>query len=358
MPPLELSSVDDVLGPRAGRFLGEGFKQAGHALSGITITPQTGAGTGTGTGAGTAAGITATAHLTPPPGHPHHQNTAPTPTPASAPRLNTIDAMLFGAQLTGLYAAHTHQLAPDAHFAVRHLEMRAGTGRAHDEPERFPVSGRPVPAQQPGPPTETTLNCRIGSLSAQIHTRHSPARPARLGGPGGAGQAYDLPEELPGPWNEAPYGIAHTARRQLLTQVSVLVADGRACARATLAAPLSAAVPAGAPATMVDAFVAVLQLGQVLLYTLDGVEAGHGDHLRMRRARITAAPASAARPTDQATAALAQAQLLPFTAGIWRTAQIRGALHGIQVQAHVAHLLPASWPGRERPHRHLAGAPS
>ncbi|MEV7192562.1 AvrD family protein [Streptomyces sp. NPDC093510] len=331
MPPLELSCVDDVLGPRAGRFLGEGFKRATHSLSGITIAPRPQA----------DAGITATAHLTPPAGRTRQDDRDDIPA-----RLSAIDAMLFGAQLTGLYAAHTLQLPPDARFAVQHLELRAKTGQGQDEPAKFPVSGRPVDGPHPGPRTATTLECRIGSLTARVHARHSPAP---TDSPPGPEQVYDLPQELPGPWNEAPYGIAHTARQQLLTQVSASIAQGRACARATLAPHRAAAIPAGSPATMIDALVAVLQLGQVLLYALDGLDHAHGDDLRMRRIRITAAGAPAARPTDQVSAALAQAQLVPSPAGIWRTAEVRGALHGIQVQAGVAHLLPAAWPGHDRP---------
>ncbi|MFK4071983.1 AvrD family protein [Streptomyces sp. NPDC029674] len=326
--------MDDVLGPRAGRFLGEGFKRAEHRLSGITITPYP----------GQAAGITATGHLTPPAG-PHPEETPPA-------RLSTIDAMLFGAQLTGLYAAHTRQLPADARFAVQRLEMRAGTRAERDEPAKFPLSGRFVAAEPAGPPTATTLECRIGSLFARVHAHHSAGSAGSTGSAGAIEQVYDLPQELPGPWNEAPYGIPHTARQQLLTQVSAMVADGRACARATLAPQPAGAVPARAPATMIDALVAVLQLGQVLLYALDGVEGTHGGRLRMRRTCITAAPRPAARPTGPVTAALGQTQLLPSKAGIWRTAQVSGALHGIQVRADVAHLLPASWPGHDRPHSH------
>ncbi|MGX1915379.1 AvrD family protein [Streptomyces phaeochromogenes] len=328
MHSLEPASIDDFLGPRDSRFLGEGFKRVEHFLSDLAVSP----------GAAGVGAIEATAHIAIPGLWSRKGDQSP------KPHLSTIDGMLFAAQLTGLYAAHTLGLPPDSRFAVQSVDMKAGSSPAEDDLAKFPVRGRLLAAERSGEEWSTTMDCRIGSLSARVHARHGTGRD-----PVATGHVYDRADELPGPWNDAPYGVPHRARHQLLTGVSV-TADGpgdpRASARVTLAADRAGDGPQDAPATMIDAFVAVLQLGQVLLYTLDGVDRAGSSNLWMRRTRVTIGTAPA-RPADEVTASLEQARLLPSQAGTWRTANVTGSLHGVQAQAGVAHLLPASWPGND-----------
>ncbi|WP_049571877.1 AvrD family protein [Streptomyces sp. SBT349] len=326
MPSLELASIDDFLGPRDSRFLGEGFKRVEHSLRHITVSP----------GAEGVGGIEATAHISIPGLWSRKGDES------QKPHLSTIDLMLFGAQLTGLYAAHALGLPPDARFAVQSIDMKAGSSPDEDELAKFPVSGRLVAAEWDGEEGSTTVDCRIGSLSARVHARHSAG-----GAQVGTTRGYDGEDELPGPWNTAPYGIPHRARQQLLTAVSVTAegtADPRASARVALASDREGTVPTDAPATMIDAFVAALQLGQVLLYALDGFERARSNTLWMRRTRITAGTAPAGRE-DEVTAALERPLLLPSPEGTWRTAKVIGSFHGVQARASVAHLLPASRPG-------------
>ncbi|MFG2603367.1 AvrD family protein [Streptomyces sp. NPDC048514] len=325
MPTLKFASIDDFLGPRETRFLGEGFKRVEHSLSDVTVTP----------GDEGAGAIEATAHLAIPGLWSIKGEQRP------KPHLSTIDAMLFAARLTGLYAAHTAGLTPGAWFVVQSVDMRAGSSPDEDDLGKFPVSGRLVAADRSGQEWSTTLDCRIGSLSARVHARHSAGR-----APAGPGQVHHLAGDLPGPWNDAPFGLPHGARHQLLTAVDVRVNsadDVQASARAELTSDQARAVPEGTPATMIDAFVAVLQLGQVLLYALDGIDRAGSNNLWMRRTRVTAGP-TPTRPTDEVTASLRQTMLLPSPAGVWRSAEVIGSLHGVQARASVAHLLPETSP--------------
>ncbi|TQJ37150.1 AvrD family protein [Streptomyces sp. NBC_00080] len=332
MPSLELASIDDFLGPRDSRFLGEGFKRVERSLNDLTVSP----------GDEGVGGIQATARIAIPGLWSRKGEQSP------QPHLSTIDAMLFGAQLTGLYAAHTLGLTPDARFTVQRVDLKAGARPDEDHLEAVPVSGRLVAAQRAGEEWATTLDCRIGSLTARVHARHSPGRTLAR-----TDRVYAGARELAGPWNHTPYGISHHARRQLLTGVRVSTDDQddlRATARVTLARDPAHAVPPDAPATMIDAFVAALQLGQVLLYTLDGIDRAHSNNLWMRRTRVTAGPALP-RPADEVSAALEQTMLLPSPVGTWRTAEVVGSLHGVQARAGVGHLLPqpslsAASPGR------------
>ncbi|WP_234478853.1 AvrD family protein [Streptomyces sp. MBT65] len=295
-------------------------------MTDLTITPATAT-----TAAGGGAGIRATAHLALPAAWSRKGDRYPTP------HLSSLDVMLFAARLTGLYAAHACSPAPGARFEVCRVDIKAGSRPDEEGLESFPVEGRLVAAESTGPLWSTTLDCRIGSLSARVHARHGPGRRPPL-----PPRSYYLAEELPGPWNDAPYGVPHGARRQLLTGVRVGGGGGedpRASARVEL-------VPDGLPATMIDAFVAVMQLGQVLLYTLDGVERADSNNLWMRRTRVTADD-GAGVPQEAGgvvTARLGRARLLRAASGTWRTAEVSGALGGVRAWASVAHLLASPSP--------------
>lgn len=330
MPSLELASIDDFLGPRDSRFLGEGFKRVEHSLTDLTTTP----------GPDGAGAIEATAHVAIPgvwsrKGDQHQK-----------PHLSSIDVMLFAARLTGLYAAHAYGLAPDARFEVRSIDMKAGSSPDEEGLAKMPVSGRLVAAETAGEEWSTTLDCRVGSLSARVRARHSPGR-RPVGGEG----TYYLEEELPGPWIDRPYGVPHAARRQLLTDVRV-TGDGeddrQASARVALVPDGAGVAQDDAPATMIDTLVAVMQLGQVMLYTLDGVDRADSNNLWMRRATLTLDEGAPPPYDGEVTARLERARRLPTAAGTWRSAEVVGALHGVRTRVAVAHLLnePAHHAGR------------
>src|SRR5690606_21392631 len=137
------------------------------------------------------------------------------------------------------------------------------------------------------------------------------------GTPGTAGPrpgtgTYAHADALPGPWNDAPFGVPHRDRRQLLTAVDVLPDASLARADLTLD-------PDG-PATMIDLFVAALQLGQVLLYSLDGVARADSNTLWMRRTVIRPAPET---PADgRFEVRLREPRQLRGAPGAWRSAEM------------------------------------
>ncbi|MFI0264771.1 AvrD family protein [Streptomyces sp. NPDC017056] len=93
--------------------------------------------------------------------------------------------------------------------------------------------------------------------------------------------------------------------------------------------------------SMIDAFVAALQLGQVLLYELDGLTRAQSNTLWMRSTHITRAGAS--RPwhgSEPITTSLQAAKALPTAAGeTWRTADVVSAVGDLTVRCAVAHRL-------------------
>ncbi|MGW6703731.1 AvrD family protein [Streptomyces sp. NPDC054956] len=345
LPPLSLGSVDEFLGAREKRFFGEGFKRVTHSLTDIRVAPDEDGGL-----------IEATAGLHIPGGWSTKGETS------QRPHLSTIDVMLFGARLTGLYLAHAHGAAADGQFTVRALTIRAGRQPQEDGLDTFPVSGRHLSTVRADGIAVTTLECRIGLLTVRVEAGHHGSATA-LRGEG----RYARAEELPGPWNTAPFGTSHHGRRQLLTAVEADVAGLTASAELALTGEAEVTGGAGGPAdgsggpstgpggpraTAIDLFVSALQLGQVLLYGLDGVDRATSNTLWMRRtsiepvtgAGVVTGPGSDAGSGGSSSrfeVRLEEPRLLPSKQGTWRSADIVADLGGLRLRCSVAHLLPA-----------------
>jgi hypothetical protein len=93
---------------------------------------------------------------------------------------------------------------------------------------------------------------------------------------------------------------------------------------------------------MVDSFAVTLQLGQVLLYAVDGTSRGASSTLWMRHTTITAVQARA-RPVGgrfDTTTMLQDSRRLDANGGTWRTAAITGDCLGVRTRCAVTHRLP------------------
>jgi hypothetical protein len=304
--PARLVTVDDALGPRKSRFFGEGFKRVSHRLDDIAVRPATEGGE-----------ITAAAGLELP------RNWSRKGVAEQPPHLSTIDAMLFAAQLCGLYLAHTHGLSGGDGFRVRRAALRAGNRPQEDRLDRFTVRAEHL-GTAPGDPAVSRFDCRIGALTVVLAVEHG-GEPVPTLLPG----YYTDPAALPGHWNTAPFGASHRGRTQLLSDVDVDSKALRADADLTLG-------PGSAEATMIDLFVAALQLGQVLLYDLDRLERADSNTLWMRRTVIE--PTS--HRTKRFTTVLENERRLDNAAGTWRSADVVAVQSGFALRCSVAHLLP------------------
>jgi hypothetical protein len=315
-PPLSVGSVDDVLGAREGRFFGEGFKRVTHHLTDISVIPV-----------GTGGRVDATAGIQIPAAWSRKGEID------QRPHLSTVDVMIFGAQLAGLYLAHSHGVAAAGPFGIRSLAIRAGTTPQEDGLDRFPVSARHLKTSAVlGGPNITKMDCQVGSLAIQIEAEHhGVAATERVDG------HYTSATELPGPWNSAPYGMAHHSRRQLLSAVEADLSRLAASAALTVVDDADEAHGSGRRPTFIDLFVSALQLGQVLLYTLDDVDRTSSSTLWMRRTSIQPAPS---RAEERFEVRLQGATLLPTEQGTWRSAQIVTTHGGQHLRCLVAHQLP------------------
>ena len=320
---LRLGSVDDALGNRQGRFFGEGFKHVAQALTDITVRPAT---------ADSPGRVDATAGLTIP-GTWSRKGESD-----QLPHLSTIDVMLFGAQLAGLYAAHTYQLPPSGPFLVRSVTIKAGTEPDEHNLDRFPVSAvlrstvdLPELRRQ-----LIVMDCRIASMTVRVAVEHA-ATGRTVAGTG----SYPSAKQLPGPWNDASYGASHFGRHQFLTDVEADIAAHSATADLAITTDLAGTRRAALPPTMIDLFTSALQLAQIMLYKLDGLDRASSNTLWMRSTSITPAPAPASGEDDaRFRTELLRPVRLPSANGTWRAAEIAATHAGMQLSCKVAHLLP------------------
>ncbi|MFG3232741.1 AvrD family protein [Streptomyces antibioticus] len=326
---LRLDSVDDVLGDRQGRFFGEGFKRVGYSLGDITVVPEDAPGASG--GSGTKGQVHATAGIHLPDTWSRKGETL------QRPHLSTLDGMILAARLTGLYVAHARRLGADARFRVRGVRIKAGNAPDEEGLERFPVSARfrsaVVSAESRGLST-TTMDCTIGAMSVQVEAEHPTGVEHRAEG------RYGDSAELDGLWNHAPFGVSHHERAQFLEDVVADASAGTADARLTLVDGRD--VPKGQAPTAVDLFVCALQLGQVLLYELDGLTRAGSNTLWMRRTSIevTPVPDGASGSDGRFRVLLGRSNALPTAEGTWRTARITASLGDLRMSCDVAHLLP------------------
>jgi hypothetical protein len=198
--------------------------------------------------------------------------------------------------------------APDAH-------------RLHDLPVVLDLQRTQLGADA----AVSTVAGQVGAMKVRCELVHPSTAPRE----GGA-----QPESKPDlGWLAGPYGDALSVRRQEVRQLRLSRPGRRADAQVSVLGPEPSA-------TLVDAFVVSLQLGQVLLYDLDGLDRASSSNLWMRSATISAERAPEPEPPLNATAALDAAKVLDVRGARWRTATIVADCFGVQTRCAVAHELP------------------
>ncbi|MFJ4860176.1 AvrD family protein [Streptomyces sp. NPDC088748] len=330
--PLHLDNVSDYLGAPERRFFGDGYKRAQHRLAGITSGQDTAEGDNT-------PALTGTASVTYP------ADWSRKGTVDQKPHLSTIDVLLLGVQLTEALLAR-HRGLSDEDFRgswLRRARIKAGAVPVEDDLAAIPVAAR-LGGEQPSPDagrTVSVVDATVGALTIRVELDHpdvcrAPARPPLTGRA------------------DRPFGDAYRQRRQSVEDVYVAPGRDRATALVRLSAWDLAAAPGSGTegghqpsAGLVDAFVVALQLGQVLLYELDGVSRADSDTLWMRSTQLEASSPQRPLTTPDGgphpvTAELRDATRLTTRRGeTWRRADIAAELAGVSVICSVAHRLPA-----------------
>lgn len=330
------ASIDDYLGPAPTRFFGNGYRRIGQRLSDLFWDPERGT-------------LLATAGVV----YPRDWSVKQTTTPI-APHLSTIDALVFAAQLAEAGLTARHGLLPLRRQTMwlRRVEIRAGSAPKEDGLAGFPVSADvkdAVDATGSLLGHHSVVVCRIAHMTVRCTVEH-PALAA-----GGQLPAGPLPADLFGDAARRPYGTGYLTHRQSITNLVADRTEALPRASATVVTSAGEGDPPGEGLegayqpgmSLVDAFVIALQMGQVLLYELDGLTRADSSTLWMRRTVLEAA--SPVRPVGEPTlveTVLDDAQVVESRGATWRSADIVSDCGGIRLRCSVTHRLPAG--------RHLA----
>ncbi|WP_217614025.1 AvrD family protein [Cellulomonas sp. GbtcB1] len=311
--PARYSSIDDVLGPASLRFFGEGYRRTRPRLWNIAVTHDT-----------TASRLSASGSIAI--GHAwsvkHGQQ--------QRPHLATTDAVALTAQGVGALLTARFDAATAAAALITDLGVRAAGEPMEDDLGEFPIT---VELRGSAGESAAEFTAQIGSMT----TTGSVTRPQ------GTADLAAPARSFATPWS-GPYGRGLAARSQQLTDVCV--DRDVAFATSSLVSPAADAVRRGLesqaqPAyTLVDVFVAALQLGQVVLYDLDSVERGSSSTLWMRRTEICTDRALPARIDPvPVRVALERARLVERGGETWRLADVVGELGPYRTRVAVAHRL-------------------
>ncbi|RFC71506.1 AvrD family protein [Streptomyces sp. AcE210] len=324
-------TVDDYLGPGEKRFFGKGYKRAEQRLEDITVeTSPDGAGV-----------VRCRASVRYP------QDWSRKGKRDQAPHLSSIDVLLIAGEVAELYL--THALGLDARgraeLRLRRVRMKAGNSPVEEELDEFDITAtiRPVDASGPRGRAVTAVNCQVGALRALCEIEHPVGVPRSTPG------RYADPDEVLGSAEHRPFGAAHKAKSQNIRELVVDSAASRA--RAVVSArhdvpeqPVVQGLESYShrATSLIDGFVAAIQLGQILLYELDEVSRAESNTLWMRQSlievsdteRVITAPAPL-------SVHLEETQLITDRSGAtWRTADIVGELRHMSFRCSATHRLP------------------
>ncbi|MCK2240022.1 MULTISPECIES: AvrD family protein [unclassified Crossiella] len=324
---LHLPTIEDYLGPATTRYFGDGHKRTRHHLHTITLSPAM------------PCTITATAAVDYPSDWSRKDQID------QPPHLSTIDVIILAVRLAEIHLTQHDGLSPHqlASAWLCDARIKAGNTPVQQELAAFDVLAHLSEREHADEPGRelSTWHCRIGSLTATIMINHP--RPDHL--------HTGTPEPHP-IWNphHGPFGTGVADRGQHLADIHLRPDHQQAHAhQITFNATGMAAEPGEGleglyqPAiSVIDLFVAVLQLGQVMLYQLDGIDRDTSHTLWMRRTHIIAGPprAHTAQPFTL-LASLFNTQLLQTRTGeTWRRADITSYTDDGMVRCSVAHQLP------------------
>lgn len=329
-------NIDSCLGPGSQRFFGEGYKRSLHRVGPLSVAADSG-------GAGAVHGKASVEY----PGDWSRKSGSD-----QRPHLSTIDVYLLAVQLCEVYLIAVYGATEEDRAAarVRKIRIRAGAKPVEDELGDFAIGAKTVHVRPiPGSPGRSTavFDTKVGALSARVEIELPTREPARFQG------IFSSLDEALGSSDRRVVADGYRNVRHRITDLTVVNGEtGTATGTvyfeyASTSSPyLGLEADSHPSVSMVDAFVVGLQLGQALLYGLDGVGRAESNTLWMRQTTLeSASPPRHVRDRIETTFSLDGAALLTASDGaLWRRADIVGELAGVVVRCSVAHRLPDGTP--------------
>ncbi|MFK0007491.1 AvrD family protein [Paenarthrobacter sp. NPDC090520] len=322
--PLVLNNVDDYLGPKSTRFFGSGYRQTTPALRGLSIRHTVDGYTFMEARGSVRVG----------------DHWSVKGTTAQEPHLGTTDAIVLALEAAEALLASRYSPSILPAVYVRKLTLVAGTTPIEDILDDFPVTATSNGQSDDG---IILINVEMASMKAVLELHHPLCVASK------ANLRTENPDALVGDAARRVYGDIYKSRDTDILDVTldVAVPSGSATALVT-EAPNVRSEPIGLEGayqpglSLMEAFVTTLQLGQVLLYELDGVTRAQSNTLWMRRTVITAsAPPSSILDGLPLNVQLRRPRVLPLNGSNWRCADIEGRIGShLVITCDVAHEIP------------------
>ena len=323
-------SIDDHLGPRQGRFFGDGFKRIGHRVTEVEMRRRDG-----------HEYVSAKAGLAYP-GDWSRKAAGPL-----RPHLSSVDALALAVQLAESFLIHRYGLDPEQRRAMwlRSFDMRSGTTPQEDltrfDVRALRVSCAPAVVVRHGHVSKFV--CLVGTLTLTCEIEHDVTRRPMVDG------AYPNLTAILGPAERRYYGGGYRLRSQLIEDVRVhpaAVEGDVSLADPPEALDLGLGGAYQPTPSMIDALVSLAQLAQVMAYRLDGIARSESNTLWMRRLAQTAArPAAPSSGPFAGRVEPRRSRRVRLAGALWRTLDVDAELAGIQVRSSIAHQLPSETKG-------------
>lgn len=313
------ASIEDLLGPAAGRFFGLGYRLTDPRLRHVKVS-------------GNGAIRTLTAEADAISGNIWSRKAGT----EQRPHLSTTDLVVLGIAAAHAVLAPYTDPADLASCSIARIDIRAPRRPIEGDLTSLPVSARSVVDPSPRELGATEIiDIDIAGFGLMVKVRaplaraKPPHRPTR--------SLYERPAD-------GVYCGVYRSRSPRLNDIIL----GDESAQGSLSIPEAGRRPASElcgfeaahqPAiNLVDALVATLQLGQVLLYRLDGLDRANSDTLWMRNTWIAASPTRSWNTTSSLTTHLDRSRLLLLNGESWRLADVVGKIgSGLQLSCSVAH---------------------
>ena len=319
---LRLATIDDYLGAADGRFFGTGYRRVSHRFHDERAEET--------------AALTARCSIDCP------SDWSRKGSFDQRPHLSTIDVLVIAAQFAELLLLRTFALTDEdrARMWVRKVLIRAGSAPVEDSLDDLPVTAKIRQTQSDeGSDAVTGVSVSVASLAVRLEIVH-PGERCESRTPVGS------MSDLLGASDRRGYGDGFRNQRVEIRDVVIDRVGTTAAATSWVSDVSEREGRLGMEAlyqpsvSLVSAFVEALQLGQVLLYELDGVERARSSTLWMRRTVLeVATPYRSIESPGQVTVGLGVAQSLTRGGERWRVADIVSTRPGIKTMCSVAHRL-------------------
>ncbi|WP_420179019.1 AvrD family protein [Paenarthrobacter sp. TA1.8] len=320
------ASIDDLLGDGRRRFFSHGYKTTNPRLRNLRVAHTVAESTLTARASLGVAGVWSVKG-----------------NQKQTPHLGTTDVLVLACRMAEALLAS--RFSPDI-LPAAYLTSVTISGGSEPVEDTLGDLGCKATLQDHG--EGSVLRCSVASMSAVLEVTHAPAEL------GLASVESPSEEALVGDAATRLYGALWAERQVTLSDVVLEAAQGAAHAQLSFRQQptlghqlgdrrgLEAAYPQALSA--VEYFVATLQLGQVLLYSLDAMNRSDSNTLWMRKTRVTFTGPGPKIGGGQGTGlsvGLQKSRLIGKDGGSWRCADVVGTFDGGEVVCSVAHQLPA-----------------